>query len=181
MPLLDAVFPTEAKLPECVRELLAALYPTVRWDHVTFHDELPGYLQGFTDIAVTLPDPLSLRHIRIFVARKHWNPASLEGIGILVHESYHVLQYQEGWGGFGLGPARAFPLKYLTAAIVRGEGGGRQNRYEKIAYEHEELFRKACKALQLCPCCSGAPGTDRAAVDELLKRHPELVKRSARD
>ena len=181
MPLLDAVFSPEAKLPECIRELLAVLYPTVRWDRVSFHDELPRSLQRFTDIAITLPDPLSMRHVRIFVAKKMWNPCSAAGLALLVHESYHVLQYQEALGGVGLGPLRVFPVKYLTAALILGEGGAKQNRYEKPAYEHEARFKKQCQGLAICRCGGGAPAFDRAALDELLRRDPGLVKRSTRE
>jgi hypothetical protein len=177
MPLLDPVFPAEAVLPDCARNLLAALYPTVRWDRVSFHAELPRSLLRFTDIAITLPDPLALRHIRIFVAKERWNAGSMEWLGILVHESYHVLQYQEALGGMGLGPLRVFPVKYLAAAVLMGEGGAKANRYEKPAYEHEERVLKAAKGLPLCRE-GGEP--DRAALDELLRRHPQLVKRTAR-
>jgi hypothetical protein len=147
----------------------------VHWGKVSFHPALPAALQRVTDIAITLPDPLTLRHIRIFVAEKKWDPRSAEWLGILVHECYHVLQYQEALGGVGLGPLRIFLVKYLTAAVLLGEGGERKNRYEKPAYEHEERFLKAAKGLALC----GADG--RASIDALLARDPGLVKRTTRD
>ena len=180
MPLLDPILPREAKLPECARELLAALYPTVRWRDVTFHAELPPSLRRFTDIAITLPDPLAVRHVRIFVAKKKWDPCSVDGLALLVHESYHVLQYQEELGGVGLGPLRVFPVKYLTAALLLGEGGAKKNRYEKPAYEHEARFRKQCGGLRICDCRGDPPALDRAALAELLRRDPGLVKRSTR-
>lgn len=181
MPLLDSVFSPEVALPECVRELLAALYPTVRWDRVSFHDELPAYLQRVTNVAITLPDPLTMRHIRIFVAKKKWDACSVDGLALLVHEAYHVLQYQEALGGVGLGPLRIFPVKYLAAALILGEGGEKKNRYEKPAYEHEERFKKQCRGLAICRCAGGAPALDRAALADLLRRDPGLVKRSTRD
>ncbi|HSU17628.1 hypothetical protein [Longimicrobium sp.] len=177
MPLLDPVFPTEAALPACARDLLAALYPTVRWDRVSFHAALPPWLLRFTDIAITLPDPLTLRHIRIFVAKEKWDPRSMAWLGTLVHESFHVLQYQETLGGIGLGPLRIFPVKYLGAALLMGEGGAKKNRYEKPAYEHEELFLKSAKGLSIC---GEGGGLDRAALAELLRRNPGLVKRTTR-
>jgi len=177
MPLLDPVFPAETALPECARELLKALYPTLRWEKVTFHAELPPWLLRFTDIAITLPDPLTLRHIRIFVARERWKPGAADWLGTLVHECYHVLQYQDALCGMGLGPLRVFPVKYLAAAMLMGEGGAKRNRYEKPAYEHEELFLKAAKGLSFC----GDGGRfDHSALSELLRRDPSLVKRSAR-
>ena len=76
----------------------------------------------------------------------------------------------------GLGPIRIFPMKYL-AALAMGEGGDRRNRYEKPAYQQEELFLKAAKGLALC----GDAGLDRAALAELLRRDPGLVRRSAKE
>jgi hypothetical protein len=176
MPLLDFAFPGQARLPECARALLAAIYPTVQWDSVSFHPALPAALRRVTDVAITLPDPLTLRHIRIFVAEEKWDLRGMEWLGILVHECFHVLQYQEALGGVGFGPLRIFPVKYLAAAIM-GEGGARRNRYEKPAYVQEERFLKAARGLAICRDA----GLDRATLDELLRRDPGLVRRSAKD
>jgi hypothetical protein len=180
MPLLDAAFPAGADLPGCARDLLKALYPTVRWERVTFHPTLPNYLLKFTNVAVTLPDPLSLTHVRIFIAKAKWadEQMSRELLGILVHESYHVLQYQQRMKGMGLGPLRPFVLKYLMAAVT--EGGGRGNRYEKPAYEQEAAFLKAYDVMPAKPCAPGAtPEVDRAAISALLRTTPGLVKQKA--
>ena len=177
MPLLDAAFPAGADLPDCARELLKALYPTIRWEHVTFHPVVPAFLLRFTNAAVTLPDPLSLAHIRIFIAAEKWNGGvmSRELLGILVHESYHVLQYQQRLGGIGLGPIRPFVMQYLAASIPHG--GGRRNRFEKPAYAQEEAFLAAYDKLAAKPCAS--PVAQRVAIDELLRVAPGLVTRKA--
>ncbi len=180
MPLLDAVLPAGADLPDCARELLKALYPTVRWERVTFHPTLPGYLLKFTNVAVTLPDPLSLAHVRIFIAKQKWPSGGMsrELLGILVHESYHVLQYQQRLRGIGLGPLRPFAMKYLMAAVT--EGGGRGNRYEKPAYEQEAAFLKVYDVIPVKPCAPGASAdAHRAAIADLLRLAPGLVKRRA--
>ncbi|HEU4557593.1 MAG TPA: hypothetical protein VFS20_07075 [Longimicrobium sp.] len=180
MPLLDAAFPAGAALPECARELLKALYPTVRWNEVTFHPVLPAYLLKFTNAAVTLPDPLSIRHIRIFVAAGKWNGGVMtrELLGLLVHEGYHVLQYQQRLGGIGLGPLRGFVVQYLAAAVT--QGGGRRNRYEKPAYAHEAAFLRAWDRLAVKPCApGGTPDTTRSTIVELLRIAPDLVKTRA--
>lgn len=180
MPLLDAAFPAGADLPGCARELLKALYPTVRWERVTFHPTLPSYLLKFTNVAVTLPDPLSLTHVRIFIAKAKWpeGGVSRELLGILVHESYHVLQYQQRMKGMGLGPLRPFVMRYLVAAIT--EGGGRENRYEKPAYAQEAAFLKAYDAMAAKPWAPGAtPEAHRAAVSALVRTAPGLVKQKA--
>ena len=180
MPLLDAAFPAGADLPDCARELLKALYPTVRWERVTFHPTLPDYLLKFTSVAVTLPDPLSFTHVRIFIAKQMWPSGGMsrELLGILVHEAYHVLQYQQRMKGMGLGPLRPFVMRYLIASIT--EGGGRGNRYEKPAYEHEAAFLKAYDAVSAKPCAPGATaGAHRAAISDLLRTAPGLVKHRA--
>ena len=180
MPLLDAAFPAGAGLPDCARELLTALYPTVRWSEVTFHPVLPGYLLKFTNAAVTLPDPLSIRHIRIFIDAKQWHGGAMtrELLGLLVHEAYHVLQYQQRFRGMGLGPLRGFVLQYLAAAVT--QGGGRRNRFEKPAYAHEEAFLRAWDRLTAKPCAPGAsPDATTSAVAELLRIAPGLVTHRA--
>lgn len=180
MPLLDAAFPEGARLPECARELLKALYPTIRWDKVTFHPVVPAFLLKFTRDAVTLPDPLSLTHIRIFVAAEKWKlgMTTPELLGILVHECYHVLQYQQRLGGIGLGPLRPFVVQYLIDAVAHG--GGRANRFEKPAYAQEDAFKRARgQSPPLDLCGASNPDAIRAAIDELLRRNPALVKPKA--
>jgi hypothetical protein len=180
MPLLDAAFPAGADLPDCARELLKALYPTVRWERVTVHPTLPNYLLKFTNVAVTLPDPLSLTHVRVFIAKQKWpgDGINRELLGILVHEAYHVLQYQQRMKGMGLGPLRPFVMKYLVAAI--SEGGGRENRYEKPAYAQETAFLKAYDELHMKPCApAGSADVRRSAISDLLRTAPALVKHTA--
>lgn len=55
---MSFLVPSRVELPDCAREVLAAVYPTVRWNRVSFHDELPAYVRRFTNVAITLPDPL---------------------------------------------------------------------------------------------------------------------------
>jgi len=179
MPILDGAFPRGAELPECARELLKAIYPTIRWEKVTFHPVVPAFLLKFTRDAVTLPDPLSLSHIRIFVEAKKWNAGvtDLELLGILVHESYHVLQYQQRLKGIGLGPVRLFVVQYLIASITQGGGPG--NRYEKPAYAQEKVFLDAYGKLASKPCGAATSAAIRAAVGELVQKNPALVKHRA--
>lgn len=159
----------------CLRELLAALYPTVRWEEVSFHEGIPPLLGLFTQGGITFPDPLGTRAIDVYVAR--WDPCGTAGLALLVHEAFHVLQFQEG--GAGIGPIRGFSLRYLTRATW--EGGGERNLYEKPAYAQERAFARACAALPrpLCDCATGA--IDREMLDRLLRIDPSLVRRTARE
>jgi hypothetical protein len=164
----------------CVRELLAAIYPTVRWDVVSFHLGIPAFVRPFGPGAITLPDLLGTRGIRIYFADGRWDPCTPTGLALLVHESFHVLQFQESLGGVGLGPLRGFAVQYLFRAMF--EGGGEENLYEAPAYAQERAFAAACRALPrpLCDCSAPGRGIDREMLGELLRLHPSLVRRSAK-
>jgi hypothetical protein len=163
----------------CLRDLLEALYPTIRWDAVSFHVGLPAGVRRFTDVAITLPAPLGVRGLRVYFAEGRWNPCTPAGLGLIVHECFHVLQYQERLGGVGLGPLRGFAVQYLFRAMF--EGGGKENRYEAPAYAHETRFIAACRALPrpLCDCAAKRPGIDGEMLERLLRLNPWLVRRSS--
>jgi len=159
--------------PPGLLDLLAALYPTVRWDEVAFHQGIPAPFDLFgVKGGITLPEPLGTRGVRIHVGK--WDPCSNAGLALLVHEAFHVLQYQESAGGVGL--LRGFTLKYLLRAAW--EGGAERNKYEKPAYAQGDAFEKACRSLPR-PLCSGGI-VDKEMRDELLRRNPSLVRRTSR-
>jgi hypothetical protein len=165
--------------PPCAREVLHALYPTLAWRHVSFHLGIPTALLPFTRVAITLPAPLGVRAVRVHVAHDQWAPCTTPGLGLLVHEAFHVLQFQQRLRGMGVGVLRAFTLQYLAFAAV--QGGARGNRYEEPAYAQEDAFRAACAALgqELCvqrgDHCAASP----ELLTELLRRWPTLVRREA--
>lgn len=166
--------------PACVHTVLAALYPTVRWERVGFFRGVPRLAQPFTRVAITLPHPLGTHAIGIHVAEPHWAPCTAKGMGLLVHEAMHVLQYQERLGGIGVGMLRIFSLQYLAVAAVRG--GGRKNLFEEPAYAQEEAFLAACAALRV-PLCAPerAGGLTPGALPALLRQAPWLVRRASRE
>ena len=172
--------PKEVQPTRCVRDLLEALYPTIRWDPVSFHVGLPAGVRKFTKVAITLPAPLGTRGLRIYIAEKFWDPCTPKGLGLLVHECFHVLQYQERLGGVGLGPLRGFTFQYLFWAVF--EGGGKENRYEAPAYAHEVRFIAACRALPrpLCDSSGKREGIDREMLERLIRLNPWLVHRTAK-
>jgi hypothetical protein len=151
--------------------LLAALYPTVRWDEVSFHEGIPAPFSLFTQGGITLPEPLGTHGIRIHVAR--WDPCSVPGLALLVHEAFHVLQYQESLPGISL--LRGFTVKYLFRATW--EGGAERNLYEKPAYAQGNAFERACRALPRPLCRAGTVDLEMQA--ELLRRSPALVRRTS--
>ena len=151
-------------------ELLAALYPTVRWAEVSFFAGIPWPYSLVAKGGITLPSGLGRVHVHV----AKWDPCSCAGLALLVHEAFHVLQYQQSPGGVGL--LHGFALKYVVRAAW--EGGAERNKYEKPAYEQEAAFRKACGALPRPLCADGK--IDREMRDELLRRNPSLVRRSSR-
>jgi hypothetical protein len=160
-----------------VRDVLAAVYPTIRWNVVSFHVGIPAAARVFTQGAITLPALLGTRAIRIHVSERRWAPLTVSGLALLVHECFHVLQFQERFGGLGLGPLRGFAVQYLLRASF--EGGGEANLYEAPAYAHERAFAAACRALPR-PLCASEGTIDREMLDLLLRRNPALVRRSSR-
>lgn len=160
-----------------MRDVLAAVYPTVRWNVVSFHVGIPAAARVFTQGAITLPALLGTRAIRVYIAEGRWAPCTVSGLALLVHECFHVLQFQERFGGLGLGPLRGFSVQYLFRASF--QGGGEENVYEAPAYAHERMFAAACRALPR-PLCDGEGTLDRGMLDELRRRTPALVRRSSR-
>lgn len=179
MPILDAAFPRGIELPECARELLKALYPTIRWEKVTFHAVVPAFLMKFTRYAVTLPDPLSLTHVRVFIEQGQWNGGvpDRDLLALLVHECYHVLQYQQRLKGFGLGPLRPFVVQYLAASVT--QGGGEGNRFEKPAYAQERAFIHAYDVMAGDLCAVLGHDAVRSAIGAFVQKNPALVKQRA--
>jgi hypothetical protein len=111
-------FPPEIELPEHVRQLVRTVYPTLDLDSVRFHLGIPHVFNIFAIQAITMPGKLHPRRVRIYVEPEFWDPVSLDGLGLFLHEAYHALQIQEA--GFGLGLLRPFMILYLACAAGNG-------------------------------------------------------------
>ncbi|HYG63930.1 MAG TPA: hypothetical protein VEL74_15235 [Thermoanaerobaculia bacterium] len=110
----DWFFPPEVPVPEGVRRLVAAVYPTLDLRRVSFHRGVPHLLGLVDSHAMAVPAALSPRRIRIYVRPRYWDTATVEGLGLLLHEAFHALQIQET--GPGLGLLRPFTILYLACA-----------------------------------------------------------------
>ena len=106
-------FPPEVELPEHARRVLRTVYPTLDLKALRFHLGIPHVFNLFAIQGITLPGKLRPRS-RIYIEPEFWDPGSLDGLGLLLHESYHALQIQEA--GFGLGLLRPFMVLYLACA-----------------------------------------------------------------
>lgn len=107
-------FPPEIELPEHVRRLVRTVYPTLDLDSLRFHLGVPHFFNIFAIQAITMPGKLHPRRVRVYVEPEFWDPVSLDGLGLFLHEAYHALQIQEA--GFGLGLLRPFMILYLACA-----------------------------------------------------------------
>jgi hypothetical protein len=108
------VFPPEAPVPEEVRRLVAAVYPTLDLGAVSFHRGLPHLLSLMDSQGMAVPAVLSPRRSRIYIHPRYWDTATAEGLGLFLHEAFHALQIQEA--GPGLGVLRPFTILYLACA-----------------------------------------------------------------
>ncbi|HEX3127111.1 MAG TPA: hypothetical protein VH394_07255 [Thermoanaerobaculia bacterium] len=152
-------FPPEVELPEHVRQLLRAVYPTLNMGLVRFHLGIPHVFNMFAIQAITLPGKLLPRRSRIYVEPKYWDPGSVDGLGLLLHEAYHALQIQET--GLGLGLLRPFLILYLACAAgnrfqyaghpmeddAYRVAGDSESRFESTFRNGKEILPDACECM----------------------------------
>lgn len=151
------LFPPEVELPEPARRVLRTVYPTLDLRSLRFHLGIPHIFNLFAIQGITLPGKISPRRARIYINPSFWEPGSLDGLGLLLHEAFHALQLQEAGPGIGL--MRPFLVLYLAcAAANRFRYGG--HPLEDDAYllagdresRFESLFRKAKVTPEACEC-----------------------------
>ena len=126
-------FPPRMELPEEVRQLLAAIYPTLDLRRVSFHRGVPFFLDLISGSqGMVLPGLLAPWGGRIYLHPRVWDPNSVSGLGLVVHEAFHTLQLQEA--GPGVGMVRPFLILYLACSAAVGF---RYHRHplERDAYE----------------------------------------------
>jgi hypothetical protein len=175
------------RLPECARELLETLYPSVDWDRVEFYEGLPWYTNVFNTIgswfgalqtaAITLPDPVGFSAFRIYFA-KPVDFCDPKFIATLVHEAYHVAQFMSVGGGYGFGMWRAGFIQYFVCFFQHGAKYD-NNPFEKEAYAHERAFL-ACHRTPICRCPPHPPDFDRGALADLIACNKALIVREPR-
>ncbi len=111
-------FPPEVELPEPARRILGTVYPTLDLNAVRFHLGIPHVFNVLAIQGVTLPGKVGPRRTRIYLSPPYWQPGTVDGLGLLLHEAFHALQIQEG--GAGLGLLRPFVILYLAFAARNG-------------------------------------------------------------
>ncbi|MBK7938712.1 MAG: hypothetical protein IPJ82_17220 [Lewinellaceae bacterium] len=158
--------------------LLRAIYPTIDWSKVTFYDRLPWWVTSGTN-AITLP--AGIDKIHIYFGTDEYDPCACRKVGIIVHESCHVLQYQQTGPGFGF--ARPFMMQYLACSLIYA--------YEDIPFEVEaydiegDFIKCYCDdkyniRFPVCVCRDDNPTFDRVALLDFMNNcGNSLVKTSS--
>ena len=111
-------FPPEIELPEGLRQLLAFLYPRLESRGTHVHLGFPHLLKLIPNQGITLPATVRRGQARVYIHQDCWDPGSVRGLGLVVHEAYHVLQVQQAWRGWGLGLLHPFTVLYAVSATT---------------------------------------------------------------
>lgn len=156
-------FPPEVELPEPARRVLQSVYPTLDLRGVRFHLGIPHLFNAFAIQGITLPGRVSPRRARIYIAHRFWQPDTVEGLGLLLHEAYHALQLQEAGPGIGL--LRPFLVLYLACAAgnrFRYAGHPMEDDAYRLAGDRESLFESLFHGKEVshegCECLA-TPGS----------------------
>lgn len=191
--IYNSVFPPTFDLKPKEKQLMEKMYPDVNWDYVRCYDGLPWFMHYTFAIGTALPSTYNGRFVNIYF-RDHDKMSIHQRTLILVHEAFHIQQYQElqsmsentsGWG-FN----RRFMRYYLSwyfqglfkalfkdktnkekGFIKRWQAAThfayRRHPMEIPAYNHEAGFAE---------CMGHYRGH---SVNNLLKQVPQLVVRDA--
>lgn len=178
--------PKEIEKPECVLKLLESIYPTIDWTKGKFYDGLPWFTSSFspgTD-AITLPGTYGLDNIHIYF--KNFDPCTCEGMATIIHEGFHVLQYND-IGSFGVGWVKPYMVQYFACCFkLIGEGKNCYNDHpmeEGAKKFHQSFSAHYCSynepKYKICDCSNKPPTFNQKELDEFVAENPELVKETS--
>lgn len=114
--------------------LLQIVFPKLDFNNIQFYQGLPWFIMESKANAVTLPHSLSLYKINIYF--QHFDPFTVKGLALIVHELVHAQQY-ENFKLKGLGFIRPFTFYYFALHFKYGYWN---NPLEREAYEIERRF-----------------------------------------
>src|SRR5262245_54682275 len=168
--LRHSFFPPRIELPQGLAHLLRIVYPRLDLRRVSFHRGMPHLLGWTANTAITLP-AFAPRGGRVYLRPSAWDPGSAYGLGLVLHEAFHLLQLQES--GWGLGLARPFVVLYLACAAGNGfryRGHPMETEAFRVAGGRRSRFETAVDpALLPLPYLAGEPGCDCPDLDELAR------------
>ena len=93
------------------QHLLAKIYPTIAWPKVRFYEPLPWFMSKGFVIAMALPATYSLQKLDVHF--KQYDNQDDYNLATLVHECFHVFQYQRLATFWDFGYCRRFMVYYL--------------------------------------------------------------------
>ena len=145
---IRAVFPRRIQPSERVMNILKVIYPTLNWKHIRFYEGIPWFAKYVAPYvtAQALPATFSLRKLNIHV--KKYDENSCGVLADVVHEAYHMVQYERFQKAWGLGFLRTFIVYYNACYLTRGY---RNNPFEIPAYEQEYAFHRFCSTHKISP------------------------------
>lgn len=175
------LFPPEVELPEPARRVLKSVYPTLDLNGLRFHLGIPHFFNLFAIQGITLPGRVSPRRARIYIEPRFWDPGSVDGLGLLLHEAYHALQLQEAGPGIGL--LRPFLVLYLACAAgnrFRYAGHPMEDDAYRVAGDRESLFESRFHGKEVsheeCECLA-TPGSGLRFWERLAASAPGRLPR----
>src|SRR6266540_3054675 len=182
--------PLEFQLPKCLATTLQTMYPTLHIDPGQYNDCISWY--------IGLPAPYSLgsqlamtmsrnKSIHIYIREEEYEPCTRHFFRTCVHELVHALQIRQApAGGRGAGIFNFFSFNYLTCYVRTISDEDRDNRYEREAYDHEDVVDDALTQTggELPCACSAtmpvaSPNPAFKGVSALAKIHPSVIMKEA--
>ena len=131
--------------PPALRQLLGTVFPRLALDRVRLRRGIPHLFRRLRPGGITLPHPFVPGRVEIFLRPGRYDPGTSRGLDLLLHESFHALQYQEAGGRWGTGFLHPFFVLYV--ACLAGAGlwypahplerdafswfGGRRSRFRR--------------------------------------------------
>ena len=163
------ILPEKIEKTEFVKEVLRIAYPghpDKKWDSVTFYYGLPWIMYFAGNEASTQPATYHYDEINIYFRKDIWDANSYYSLGVIIHECYHAIQYQQCFGGYGAGYFKAFLIPYLSRYFTNGRR--RENFFERSAYDKEAVFAECCKKIK----------KTTGRTDDLIPEdfYPEFIK-----
>lgn len=140
---IRALFPRRVKPSKQLLEMLHAVYPTLNLKHIQFFEGIPWFAKYVAPYvtAQALPDTYSLRKLNIHV--KEFDESNPTVLADIMHEAYHMVQYERFQRAWGIGFLRMFIVYYNAYYLTRGY---RNNPFEIPAYEQEYAFHRFCSS-----------------------------------
>lgn len=184
--LFRSIFPKRVTIEPEVIQLLSQVFPTLDFNRIYFFSGMPWFMKYAFAAGVTLPGTYDLSGINIYL--DGCNQKSKNGLGLIVHELFHGLQYKDLHGGYGVGFMRSFLVFYLTEYFILLKQGFKTQPFfeasksaydchpmEMPAYQHEFEFKIKYQKLGLDGMLAKFPETCIAEKAGYKFQHSRLT------